>query len=118
MKLRSFVTLIAAFAVFTAQRSRACSPSCASNSTTSQQVVNKTIERVLVSGVEEAQWRGMCHSFCVTVSCFMLQIYHVTSVQLHSSHWVLRAARRASIHCQLYLTPGITLLPDPYKVTS
>ena len=79
MKLRSFVTLIAAFAVITAQRSHACAPSCASDSTTSQQVVNKTIERVLVSGVEEAQWRGMCHSFCVTVSCFMLQIYRVTS---------------------------------------
>ena len=71
MKLRSYVTLIAAFAVFTTQRSHACAPSCASDSKTSQQVVNKTIERVLVSGVEEAQWRGMCHSSCVTVSYFM-----------------------------------------------
>ena len=54
-------------AVLTAQQSRACAPSCAGASIPSQQVV-KTIERVVVSGVEEAQWRGICHSFCITVS--------------------------------------------------
>jgi len=25
----------------------------------------KTIERALVSSIDEAQWRGACHSFCV-----------------------------------------------------
>ena len=80
MKLSQFVTLIAAIAVLIAQQSRACAPSCANFSTTGQRVVNKTIERALVSGVEEAQWRGICHSFCVTVSRYHVKIYQVTSV--------------------------------------
>lgn len=63
----SFVALIVA--VLIAKQSRACGPSCAGASVTSKRVVNKTIERVMVSGVEEAQWRGICHSFCINVSC-------------------------------------------------
>ena len=67
MKLYSALVMVI-IAVLTAQQSRACAPSCAGASIPSQQVVNKTIERVVVSGVEEAQWRGICHSFCITVS--------------------------------------------------
>jgi len=66
MELRLFIAVI--IASLLAHQSRACAPSCANASTTSKRVVNKTVERVLVSGVEEAQWRGACHSFCITVS--------------------------------------------------
>ena len=61
--------LVVLTAVLITQQSRACAPSCAGASTSQRGVVNKTIERVMVSGVEEAQWRGICHSFCITVSC-------------------------------------------------
>ena len=64
MELYSLIVLL--IAVIVAQRSRACAPNCAS--VTSNHVVRKTIDRVVVSGVEEAQWRGMCHSLCINVS--------------------------------------------------
>jgi len=67
MDSRSFVVVLIT-AILLAQQSCGCAPSCAGASTTSKGVVNKTVERVLVSGVEEAQWRGACHSFCITVS--------------------------------------------------
>ena len=63
MDSRSLVVVLIT-AILLAQQS--CG--CAGASTTSKRVVNKTVERVLVSGVEEAQWRGACHSFCITVS--------------------------------------------------
>ena len=67
LKMKLLVVLTA---VLIMQQLRACAPSCAGANTISQRgVVNKTIERVVVSGVEEAQWRGICHSFCITVSC-------------------------------------------------
>ena len=64
MEFHSLIILL--IAVLVAQRSRACAPNCAS--ITSNRVVNKTIDRVVVGGVEEAQWRGMCHSLCINVS--------------------------------------------------
>ena len=67
MELRSlFVVLI----VVLVTQSRACTPNCASTSGTapSNRVINDIVERVEVSDVGEAQWRGACHSFCITVS--------------------------------------------------
>ena len=68
MELRSlFVVLIV---ILVAQCSRACTPNCTGASvTTSKRVINEIVERVEVSDVDEAQWRGACHSFCITVSC-------------------------------------------------
>jgi len=66
MELRSFVVSFIITFLLT-QPSHACAPSCAITSERAV-TVNKTVERVLVSGVEEAQWRGACHSFCITVS--------------------------------------------------
>lgn len=61
-----FVVLVL---VLVAQYSLACAPSCAGASVTSnRRVVNKTVERVEANDVEEAQWRGICHSFCIAVS--------------------------------------------------
>ena len=55
--------------VLVAQYSRACAPNCTTGATiANRRVVNKTIERVEVVDTEEAQWRGACHSFCITVS--------------------------------------------------
>lgn len=111
MELRSFVTLIAAF-VFMAQRSRACAPTCSGDDITSQQAVNKTIERGLVSGVEEAQWRGMCHSFCVTVSRCHVVIYHVMSVQARCM-----VVHTGSSHCMGFACPFIANLILIIKMT-
>ena len=64
MKLRLLAVLLVAVIV---QQTRACASSqCAGAST--KRVVNKTVERVEVSDVEQAQWRGACHSLCITVS--------------------------------------------------
>lgn len=67
MELRPLVVVV--IAILSAQHSRACAPSCAAAfSVRNTQIVNKTFERVVVSSVEEAQWRGACHSFCINVS--------------------------------------------------
>ena len=41
-----------------------CAPSC-KTLMKSDPPFRKTIERALVSSIDEAQWRGTCHSFCV-----------------------------------------------------
>ena len=71
MKLKMKLLVVVLTVVLITQQSLACAPSCAGATSTASQrgVVNKTIERVVVSGVEEAEWRGICHSFCITVSC-------------------------------------------------
>lgn len=67
MELHSFFVVL--IVVLVAQYSRACTPNCASVSgTPSKRVINENVERVEVSDVDEAQWRGVCHSFCITVS--------------------------------------------------
>ena len=65
MELRLQVVVL--IVTLIAQQSRACAPSCASATLPTKRVV-KTVERVEVGDVEEAQWRGICHSFCITVS--------------------------------------------------
>ena len=64
MKLRLLAVLLVAVVIV--QQTRACASSCAGAGT--KLVVNKTVERVEVSDVEQAQWRGACHSLCITVS--------------------------------------------------
>ena len=56
-------------AVVIVQKTRACASSCTGASLT--RVVNKTVERVEVNDVDEAHWRGACHSVCITVSIVM-----------------------------------------------
>ena len=66
--MRTYYIVGVVVAILLAQQSRACAPSCIDASVISNRVVNKTIDRVVVSSVEEAQWRGMCHSLCINVS--------------------------------------------------
>ena len=66
--MKTYFIAVVIVAVLLAQQSRACAPSCTGASVTNNRVVNKTIDRVAVSSVEEAQWRGMCHSLCINVS--------------------------------------------------
>ena len=58
LRLQVLVLII----VLIAQQSRAFA-----GATVTSKLVVKTIERVEVGGVEEARWRGVCHSFCITV---------------------------------------------------
>ena len=62
------LVLFVVVAVVIVQQTRACASSCTGASTIIKRVVNKTVERVEVSDVNEAQWRGACHSVCITVS--------------------------------------------------
>ena len=71
MKMKSHLFVVVIVALLLAQQPRACAPSCTGANVTSNRVVNKTIDRVLVSGVIEAQWRGMCHSLCINVSLYV-----------------------------------------------
>ena len=66
MKLRLLVVLLVA--VLIVQQTRACAPASSCARAGSKRAVNKTVERVEVTDVEEAQWRGACHSLCITVS--------------------------------------------------
>ena len=56
------VSIIAILAA--TQQSAACAPSCGS-ANISNTPLNNTIDRMMASDVEEAQWRGICHSFCI-----------------------------------------------------
>ena len=67
MELRSLYVALAV--VLAAQYCRACVPNCASGANIAN--IDKTIERVEVVDAEEAQWRGACHSFCISVSLCM-----------------------------------------------
>ena len=69
--IASFIVILGAVQ----QSGAACTRSCDGASIPSTQLSSKTVERVIVSNVEEAQWRGVCHSFCIkpkfNVSCWV-----------------------------------------------
>ena len=71
--IASFIVILGAVQQSGAAPGTACTTSCDGVSIPSTQLSSKTVERVMVSNVEEAQWRGVCHSFCIkpkfNVSC-------------------------------------------------